>query len=390
MYCKKFVPQLIALVLTTSLNACGNSQQQPTKLLSSEPLNALHRKLISLTPGEYLVKITKQSKCAVTNLSVAQHWEYPDPNEKVNPVIELRTVSQGNMESSQSPSCTPGVSTGWTIVKMEQNGALTYDWDSGEIATVDLIETKLTRETTSAVTLEPRSAFIVDSEIESSCRDQMATLESRFEPALSQDNASTTDKMLFTSILPVTDNLFHKAICRTPTFYHASEYVETSANKMSVTAAGQIKTIKTLRVRAISKRTSVFPAQSTKTIDIEITNTDGARLMTALENLGVVDVDPMIGATNLMITNLRCQKNSSNNPTTATCSYTFTTAEDRSQQTAQGVTGVDAETLFDVLQIHGASLPAGINPRYQAVGAKKVLCSRPVVPDPVATCVISL
>lgn len=388
MFRNNLVPRVITLVFTMAAISCSNTTEDTSGLQSSTKLHAVHRKLISLTPGEYLVKIEKQSNCSTTNLPISQHWEYPDPNEAINPLVELQTVEHEAANTTDNSQCTPGTSTGWTLVQLNQNGALTYDWGQGEITSVELIETNAAKYAASSITLDANSEFIVDSEIESSCRDQKATLSRQNLPAHSQTNPSAMDKTLFTSVIPVTDNLFHRAICRTPTVYSASEYVETASNSMLVTSSGSIETIKKIQARAIIKRTTVFPMQNA-TSDIEITDADGSRLMTALENLGIVDVDPMIGATNLMVTNLRCQKKKSTTPTKAVCTYTFVNPENSRSQTVQGLYGADAETLFDVLQIHGASIPAGINPQYEAVGARKVLCSRPVIPNPVDTCLIS-
>lgn len=388
MFRNNLLPRITTLVLTMTLISCGNTSVKTSELQSSTKLHAIHRKLISLTPGEYLVKIEKQSDCSTTNLPISQHWEYPDPNEAINPVVELRTVEQDDANETDNSHCKPGMSAGWTLVQLNQNGALTYDWGQGEITSVELIETGVARNSASSITLDANFEFILDSEIESSCRDQRATLSKQNLPAHSPQNPSAMDKVLFTSVMPVTDNLFHRAICRTPTVYRASEYVQTESNSMLVTSGGSLETIKKIQARAIIKRTTVFPMLN-PTADFEITDTDGSRLMTALENLGVVDVDPMIGATNLMVTNLRCQKKKSESPTQAVCRYTFVNPENSHPQTVNSLSGVDAETLFDVLQIHGASIPAGINPQYQAVGARKVLCSRPVIPNPVATCLIS-
>ena len=77
---------LTGITLIASLTACGRADQQ-----SGSSLSAIHRKVIPLTPGEYLVKITKATACNTSELSVTQHWEYPEPTEAINPLIELNS-----------------------------------------------------------------------------------------------------------------------------------------------------------------------------------------------------------------------------------------------------------------------------------------------------------
>jgi len=374
--------QLIGLTLLACVTACGRADQH-----SGAALSAMHRKVIPLTAGEYLVKITKANSCNATELSVTQHWEYPDPTEAINPVIELNVAGDtGAVAVNETAPCTAGNSEGWTIVKVTSDAGITADWGN-DIASVERIQTKSVRTGTTQVTLDEETSYVVDVEVAATCRNQLATIMGQYDYGDATDKA---DQKTLQRITPVTDNLFHRAICRTPAIYSASDFVTSKSRKMLVTGTESLGTLQKLEARQITERVQVYPSTEAAALvndnEIEITGEDGNRLMKAMENLGVVDIEPMIGATNLSITNLRCDRNASR-PTHGTkCTYTAINGTNHNAEIHTGVTGNAADEIFTVLQTHGASVPAGINPQYSAVGASELTCSLPVVPNPVATC----
>jgi hypothetical protein len=373
--------RLTGITLIASLTACGRADQQ-----SGSSLSAIHRKVIPLTTGEYLVKITKATACNTNELSITQHWEYPEPTEAINPVIELNSTDNMNSSATLTSSCTPGTSTGWTIVKLTGDAGITTDWGN-EIASVEKIQTKSVRTGTSQVTLDEVTAYVIDIEVAATCRNQMATVVGSYDYS---SEADKTDKKNLQRVVPITDNLFHRAICKTPVTYSASDFIATKANKMLVTGTESLGTLQKVEARQISERVQVYPVLKSRDLlnddEMEITGEDGNRLMKALENLGVVDTEPMIGATNLSITNLRCERNGSQPKRGASCTYTAINGTTHNAEVHSGVTGNTADEMFAILDANGASVPAGINPKYRAVGAKQLSCSLPVVPNPVATC----
>jgi hypothetical protein len=372
---------LIGLTLLCGLTACGRTDQK-----SGAALSAMHRKVIPLTAGEYLVKITKASSCNAGELSVTQHWEYPDPTEAINPVIELNVAGDNISALNESAPCTMGKSEGWTLVKVTSDAGITADWGN-DIASVERIQTKSVRTGTTQVTLDEETSYVVDVEVAATCRNQLATVMGQYDYS---DAPEKADKRTLQRIVPVTDNLFHRAICKTPSIYSASDFIASKNQKMLVTGTESLGSLQKLEARQITERVQVYPSTEATALlsdnEIEIAGEDGNRLMKALENLGVVDTDPMIGATNLSIKKLRCDRNASQPKRGTSCTYTAINGTTPNAEIHTGVTGDSANEIFTILEAYGASVPAGINPQYSAVGAKELTCSLPVVPNPVANC----
>jgi hypothetical protein len=111
--------------------------------------------------------------------------------------------------------------------------------------------------------------------------------------------------------------------------------------------------------------------------------------MEVLEGWGVVDTEPMYGATNLTVADVRCVKNMSETGSPARCVYSAINPNSKVWEAKTGKMGISSDNLFETLEAYGAVIPAGINPSYRAVGARKIICSRPVVPNPVVTCTIT-
>jgi hypothetical protein len=121
---------------------------------------------------------------------------------------------------------------------------------------------------------------------------------------------------------------------------------------------------------------------------VEIEGSDANSLFSALENLGVQDTDHLIGATNLRIKNLRCDKDLANPARKTRCNYDAVNAETGSLESFSGIVGKASDDLFTILSKHGLNVNAGINPNYRAVAASVLTCSMPVIPNPVAFCVV--
>jgi len=375
--------QIIGTALAIALSACGSHSKE-----GSSKLSAMHRKVIPLSAGEYLVKLETNEPCSPSEFSVRQNWQYPDQHVAKNPVIELGKNKQTGDNKIRAAVCTPGKSYGWTVVKLDDEGAVTADWGNVEIVSVESIQTKLLKYSTDAITLDPNFSYIVDVEMAAKCVNQKVTLNGNYEYSDAADRTEALDKKIFTSATLVTDNLFHRAICKVPAVNTASEYVQAAGHPMRVTAAGEISGFTKTAARLITNRTKVALGGSEES-DIEVTGDDGNRLMMAMEELGVKDVDPMYGATNLIMTNLRCDKNTADSSRKIRCSYEAMNPKKRSNETFSGIEGVVSNAIFEILETNGAAVPAGINPTYQAVGAKKVVCSRPVIPNPMASCTLT-
>lgn len=129
---------------------------------------------------------------------------------------------------------------------------------------------------------------------------------------------------------------------------------------------------------------------SAVSIDVptEILGEDANKVFTAIETMGVIDADGLIGATNLKITSLRCMqilRHPSGEAPKASCEYKAVTDE-------SGVVGVQrysggaATTLIEILGRYGAGINGGLNG--MAVSAKSLICSMPVIPNPVAICIL--
>ena len=120
---------------------------------------------------------------------------------------------------------------------------------------------------------------------------------------------------------------------------------------------------------------------------IEISGKDGDKLFAALRSLGVVDTDRLVGATNLRIKELRCDTNLSDTARGILCRYVAVNASTGKDETFTRVSGKDSDTLFNVLAAHGLSVPGGFNPNFRAIAVNSLVCSQPVIPNPVASCV---
>ena len=124
----------------------------------------------------------------------------------------------------------------------------------------------------------------------------------------------------------------------------------------------------------------------TSTADpIEFDGVDADSVYTALASMGVVDTDRLIGATNLRVTSLRCERPLYDFHSPVNCRFTAINATTGAAETLTK-TGKDAATILDVLSLHGASVNGGINA--SAVAAKSLICSMPVIPNPTARCVL--
>lgn len=385
---------LTTLSLLASLTACGRSDQESKpQQTASLRLEANHRKVVPLTAGEYLVKISHNS-CESDQLTVKQHWEYPDPTEAINPVIELSVALKSEEPTKSSVACKQTQNVGWTMIRVSGDAGVTADWGS-EVLGVERIETESPQVGRTQIILDAGTPYVVDLEISKKCRDQNATIRGEYQINTQPGRVKSFDKKVFTDALPVTDNLFHRAICQTPSSYYATDFIHTSERNMLLIGSDSLGHLGKISARRITTRSKIYDANKTietshKTIsDIEITGHDGTRLMEALVQLGVVDSEPMIGATNLSISELRCDRDTSRDERGVVCRYKGVHSTTQTPELRSGVTGTSAETIFKTLESYGASIPAGINPNYNAVGAKRVSCSQPVVPNPVATCIVT-
>ena len=122
----------------------------------------------------------------------------------------------------------------------------------------------------------------------------------------------------------------------------------------------------------------------------EILGEDANKVFTAIETMGVIDADGLIGATNLKMTSLRCTqilRHPAGEPPKASCEYKAVTDES-GVVGGRRYSGVAAATLIEILGRYGAGINGGINGI--AVSTKSLACSMPVIPDPVATCFLDL
>jgi hypothetical protein len=155
------------------------------------------------------------------------------------------------------------------------------------------------------------------------------------------------------------------------------------------------------RIFAVSLVASVFglltscgsheAAKSSKLADtssadpIEFDGVDADSVYNALASMGVVDTDRLIGATNLRVTSLRCDRPLYDFHSPVNCRLTTKNATTGAAETLTHA-GKDAATILNILSLHGASVNGGINA--SAVAAKSLTCSMPVIPNPTATCVL--
>lgn len=385
---------LTTLSLMASLTACGRPYQEAKpQQTASLRLEATHRKVIPLTAGEYLVKISHNS-CETDLLTVKQHWEYPDPTEAINPVIELSVALRSKEPTESSVACKQSQNVGWTLIKVSGDAGVTADWGS-EVLGVERIETESPKVGKTKIILDASTPYVVDMEILKTCRDQNATVSGEYQLNTEPGRVDSLDNKVFTGVIPVTDNLFHRAICQTPSSYYATDFIHTTERNMLLIGSDTLGHLGKISARKISKRSNVYDSNKAietsheRTSDIEITGHDGTRLMEALVRLGVVDFEPMIGATNLSISELRCDRDNSREERGVVCRYKGVHGPTQTPELRSGVTGTSAETLFKTLESYGASIPAGINVNYSAIGAKRVSCSQPVIPNAVATCSVT-
>lgn len=385
---------LTTLSLLASLTACGRTDQQSKpQQTTSLRLEATHRKVVPLTAGEYLVKISHNS-CETDQVTVKQHWEYPDPTEAINPVIELSVPLKLEEPNEGSVACKQKQNVGWTMIKVSGDAGVTADWGS-DVLSVERIETEAPQVGRAQIILDASTPYVVDLEISKKCRDQNATVRGEYQISTQPRRVESFDKKVFTDVIPVTDNLFHRAICQTPSRYYATDFIHTSERNMLLIGSDTLGRLGKISTRKISKRSTIYDANNAMetsnqtTSDVEITGDDGTRLMEAFAQLGVVDSEPMIGATNLSISEIRCDRDTSRDERGVACRYKGVHSTNQTPELRSGVTGTSAETIFKTLESYGASIPAGINPKYTAVGAKRVSCSQPVVPNPVATCIVT-
>lgn len=373
----------IAMATLATLSAsCSHDAHQ-----TGSKLSATHRKVIPLTAGEYLIKIEKDERCTPREFSVSQNWQYPEPTEAVNPVIELFEDQKTDDNWIRSAVCVEGKSYGWTIVTLSGDGAITADWGPISIASVEMIETKQVETTSSQVKLEANGAYVVDIEIPTTCSNKTVTMNGYYEYGDAAGNPKALDKKIFTAVTPVTDNLFHRAICKSPAVQTAHEFIQTSKRPMQIEVGGDLGRGSKMISRVITARKKIKIADSTGD-ETQVSGKDASRMMEVLETWGVVDTEPMYGATNLTVTDVRCQKNMNEMDSPARCVYSAVNPNTHVVEAKTGIMGKSSEDLYQTLEAIGATIPAGINPSYRAVGARKITCSRPVVPNPVETCTI--
>lgn len=373
----------LALVTISSLfMSCSHDVHQ-----AGSKLSATHRKVIPLKAGEYLIKIEKEERCTPREFSVSQNWQYPEPTEAVNPVIELFEAQKTDDNWIRSAVCVEGKSYGWTLVTLSSDGAITADWGPVSVASVELIETKQVETTSNQINLESNAAYVVDIELPTTCSNKTVTMNGYYEYGEAAGNPTGLDKKIFTSVTPVTDNLFHRAICKSPAVQTAHEFIQTSKRPMQIKVAGDIGSVSKMTSRVITARKKIKIAEATGD-ETQMNGKDASRMMEILESWGVVDTEPMYGATNLTITDIRCQKNMNEMGSPARCVYSAVNPNTNVVEAKTGIMGQSSDDFYAILEAQGAVVPAGINPSYRAVGARKMTCSRPVVPNPVVTCTI--
>ena len=375
---------LVLVTISSLFMSCSHDVHQ-----AGSKLSTTHRKVIPLKAGEYLIKIEKDERCTPREFSVSQNWQYPEPTEAVNPVIELFEAQKTDDNWIRSAVCVEGKSYGWTVVTLSSDGAITADWGPVSVASVEMIETKQVETTSNQINLESNAAYIVDIEVPTTCSNKTVTMNGYYEYGEAAGNPTGLDKKIFTSVTPVTDNLFHRAICKSPAVQTAHEFIQTSKRPMQITVGGDIVGVSKMTSRMITARKKIKIDETTGG-ENQMSDKDAARMMEILESWGVVDTEPMYGATNLTVTDVRCQKNMNEMDSPARCVYSAVNPNTRVIEAKTGIMGKSSEDLYQTLEAIGATIPAGINPSYRAVGARKIICSRFVVPNPDVTCGIEL
>lgn len=122
---------------------------------------------------------------------------------------------------------------------------------------------------------------------------------------------------------------------------------------------------------------------------IEFSGEDGQKVFKALQDMGVVDTDRLIGAMNLEVESLRCSQLiyvPAGGDTQPSCQF-IRKKNDGSHEIAT-VNGQAPIVMLDVLSQHGAAVNGGINGR--AIAAQKLHCSLAVYPNAMPHCVIEL
>ena len=126
-------------------------------------------------------------------------------------------------------------------------------------------------------------------------------------------------------------------------------------------------------------------SSSAVTARIEFDGVDADDVFAALTSMGVVDTDHLIGATNLRVTALRCERPLYDFHSESHCKFTFKPSDSAAPETRTDASN-DASTLLELLSLHGASVNGGINA--SAIAVRSLVCSMPVIPNPTARCVI--
>lgn len=124
-----------------------------------------------------------------------------------------------------------------------------------------------------------------------------------------------------------------------------------------------------------------------RTNSIDFGGKDADAVYVALTQMGVVDTDRLIGASNLHVSDLYCSKPiivPADEKIVPSCELTLTKTDGTTEKVTK--LGEHSLTMLDVLSRHGAAVNGGINAT--AVAAKVLHCSKPVVPNPVAHCVL--
>ena len=122
---------------------------------------------------------------------------------------------------------------------------------------------------------------------------------------------------------------------------------------------------------------------------VEFTGNDANAVYAALELMGVVDTDRLIGATNLRVSDFRCSKlihAPVGQQAAPKCEFELKGEGGHSLRVTK--MGEGPVTMMDVLSRNGAAVNGGINAT--AVAGRLLHCSLPVVPSPVARCVVEL
>lgn len=133
-----------------------------------------------------------------------------------------------------------------------------------------------------------------------------------------------------------------------------------------------------------SKQSQLEASSSTGKIILK--SDDAKSLLSAMQLLGVTNTDPRsFGALVLKAQDVRCEHDD-----TVLYSCNLEAVVEGKAKPISANTGDGAKLMFDSLKKIGATVNGGANPFMRATGVKEITCSQPVIPNPQATCQVTL